>query len=548
MLRMSTWMLAALAGCIGTCGHAETECADLRRLKLRDTVITGAQLHAGGAEQFVVRGPPGVAIPPLTAQLPTYCRVTASIRPTRDSDIRFELWLPQQNWNHRYQQVGNGGLAGAIPITSLIEPLQSGWAVAGTDDGHVGADMADGRWALGHPEKIVDYGHRAVHLTAQRAQAIIASYYRARAAHAYFVGCSDGGRESLMEAQRYPDDFDGFVAGAPAVDTLSLQIGGAFRAQTAQALGDMRLNPAQAALVRDRALAECDGLDGVRDGVIAEPRRCTFKPQSLLCQPAATASCLSAVQVSALQQIVGDAHAAGSDKRLAFGMADTVGTAAAANVLLAGSTANPLAAQVFGNLLYGRPDIELLNLDLEKTSQDAAAGLAGVLNPSSAELQRVRRAGKKIIQYHGWWDPLIPAASSLDYFGRVQRALGDTQDFYRLFMVPGMGHCGGGVGASWIMGAGVQHDAEHDAVAALTRWVEQGVAPDRIIATEFSSEALDPISGPAPGTPVKSTRPVCAYPKTALYAGAGDTADAGNFSCQRTLPAASSSAAGELGP
>jgi feruloyl esterase len=522
----------ALAVLLGTSelSHADSACEDLKRLKLPDTTITIAESHAAATEEFEARGAPGmVGLPPTKAALPAHCRVAGSIHPTSDSDIRFEVWLPVQNWNHRYQQVGNGGLAGSVPVDSLIVPLQQGWAVAGTDDGHKGDSMDDARWALGHPQKLIDYGYRAVHLTAQRAQAIVKAFYRAKASHAYFIGCSDGGRESLMEAQRYPGDFDGFVAGAPAHDLTGLQIAATYRLQVAASLGNALLSPSLMRTVVDRELAQCDAIDGVKDGVIANPRRCQFDPHQLICQSGETGKCLTAAQADAIQKVYDGPRDPTTGQSMAPGSFDTIGT----EVPALGSNARPdrLSAQFFGNIIYDNPNIDPLTLDLVKAERDSRAKIDSIVSPLSVDLGHLRRTGKKLIQYHGWSDPLVPAESSLAYFTSVQRLMGDTQDFYRLFVVPGMGHCGGGVGPTWVTGAAIAPDADHDVVRALTRWVEQSVAPDQIIASQFTNSGANPMAGPDAGTPVKATRPVCAYPQFAKYKGQGSTSDATNFEC-----------------
>lgn len=527
-----TLILAACAALVGQ-AHADPACENLKQLQLPDTIIAVAESHPAGTEEFAGRGMPGVGPTSVKYAMPAYCRVTGSIHPTADSDIRFEVWMPVQGWNHRYQQVGNAGLAGAIQLMSMVNPLQQGWAVAGTDDGHT--SMNDAHWALGHPEKVIDFGYRAVHLTALRAQAIVQAFYRTKAAHRYFIGCSDGGRESLMEAQRYPDDFDGFLAGSPARDMPGLMTAAVYGARVAASLGSARLSAAQMQFVVKRELQQCDALDGLRDGVIAEPHRCRFDPGQLVCRNSkdgagvASGACLTPAQAAAIRKVYDGPRDPRSGQPFAYGFADTVGTPVPA--LGVDSLPDTLGRQFYGYLVYGNPDIDPATLDLRKAENDARSKLADILDPARTDLRPLRVAGKKLIQYHGWADPVISAESSLAYFEAVQRTDGDTRDFYRLFMVPGMGHCGGGVGPTWLTAPAVSHDAAHDAVLALTRWVETGVAPDQIIATEFAGPVTNLIVGPAAGTPVKSTRPVCAYPRVARYRGHGRSSDASSFEC-----------------
>lgn len=524
----SVWPVAVL---LGQQAHAETACENLKGLQLPDTTITAAESHAAGVREFAVAGPPGLQIPPTKAELPGYCRVAGKIRPTSDSDISFELWLPLEGWNHRYQQIGNGGLAGSVPLASMIGPLQRGWAIAATDDGHAGNSMSDGRWALGHPEKIVDYGYRAVHLTAQRSQEIVHAFYQAKAAHSYFVGCSDGGRESLMEVQRYPDDFDGYLAGAPALNFAGQAARAVQIVQAGATLGSNPLSAGQSRLIATQALELCDAQDGVRDGVLREPGACRFKLQALLCKSAPSDECLSQPQIDAVQSLYDDVRDPKSGKTLAYGYWGTLGTPVPAL-----SLQNPMVGivqQVLANMVYGDVNLDLQTLDAAQAAADETRRVGAILDPSSSDLSVARRRGKKIIQYHGWADPLLPTEGSVAYFNAVQKSAGNTADFYRLFLAPGMGHCGGGVGPTWIMGSAVARDAEHDAVLALQRWVEQGIAPERIVATEFAEPAMDPLNGPAAGTAIKSTRPLCPYPQVAVYDGHGDVATAASFACKR---------------
>lgn len=529
-IRGTTYALL-IAAALFQQAHAESACESLKNLRLADTTVTVAEAHAAGVSEFAVSGPPGMRIPPTKANLPAYCRVAGKIHPTVDSDISFELWLPIEGWNHRYQQIGNGGLAGSVPLASMISPVQQGWAIAATDDGHVGTSMSDGHWALGHPEKIVDYGYRAVHLTAQRAQEIIRAFYQAKAAHRYFVGCSDGGRESLMEAQRYPADFDGFLAGAPASDVVGHAARSVQIVQAGAALGANQLSAAQSKLIGVKALEQCDAQDGVTDGVLRDPALCHLKLQELLCPAEKADTCLTQPQIDAVQGFYNDIWDPKSGRTLAYGYWSTLGTAVPSL-----SPQNPMVGvsqQVLANMVYGDPNLDLRSLDLFKVYEDTQVKIGAIVDPLSTDLRAARRSGKKIIQYHGWSDPLIPAEYSVAYFSAVQKSAGDTQDFYRLFLAPGMGHCGGGVGPTWIQGSAVAHDAEHDAVLALERWVEKGIAPDKIIATEFVDPGMDPLNGPAAGTAIRSTRPICPYPQVAVYDGHGDVMRAASFACRR---------------
>jgi feruloyl esterase len=518
--------------------NAQDACARLMFLKLPDTTITEARTIPAG--EVKVRPPaPG---PDLTANLPAHCRVTGSIRPTADSDIRFEVWLPVSGWNRRYQQVGNGGLAGSIWQFAMVDPLLRGSATAATDDGHATSTAFDGGWAIGHPEKLIDYGYRAVHLTALAGQAIVQAYYGQKARHTYFVGCSDGGRESLMEAQRFPQDFEGYLVGAPGIDVPNNEVAHLYVWQSLHALGPGgQITPLQLAALSAKVLQRCDALDGVKDGVLRDPRQCPFKATEASCSGRSDGACLTAAQATAVQRIYDGVRDPRTGAQIAPGHFVTMGAEAVVwPVILLDTPEGPSLGQsanqgVIGALLYGDPNLDMSTVDVVKAAGDAKTKLAPIINSDSPDLRAARKAGRKILQFHGWADPNIPPQYSIAYFEAVQRFLAsDTQDFYRLFLVPGMAHCIGGVGPTSLGGIGVYPgltDPRHDWVSALERWVEDGVAPGQMIGTEFQHDPASP-SGPiSPGTAIKSTRPLCPYPKVAVYAGQGGTDDAANFRC-----------------
>jgi feruloyl esterase len=541
----TTGLLSAVLLCgswLTPANAQDASCTKLASLKWPNTTFTAAETVAAGDFPVPLLFPPGM--PPTVMKLQARCRVTGTIRPTPDSDIRFEAWLPATGWNHRYQQVGNGGLAGAIQIRDMVGAFQRGSATASTDDGHV-ADGFDARWATGHPEKLVDYGDRAVHLTALAAQALVEAYYGERARHTYFTGCSDGGRESLMEAQRYPGDFDGYLVGAPGIDIPNTLISSAGAVQALEALpAAEKIGAAQLTALAKAGMERCDALDGLSDGVIEDPRICRFKPSELICKDTKSSSCLTPGQAAAVQKIYDGPKNPATGDSLAPGRFTTVGTEDRTwPVILVATPFGPPLVSILpgalGQLLYGS---DAAVLDLTAATRDAHS-LGPVMNSDNPDLRAARAAGKKIIHYHGWPDPNISPEYSLLYFEAVQKALrSDTRDFYRLFMAPGMAHCAGGVGPVWISGFGVSPGnrdgaadnsarplpPEFDMVSALERWVEQGAAPERFVMTEYRAEGP---GIPADGTPVKRTRPICPYPQTAVYAGTGSTDDATNFRC-----------------
>jgi len=508
--------------------NAQQPCDQLMTLKLPHTSITSATLVPEGsfsASNSLGNSPP--------VNVPARCVVKAVARPTSDSEINLERWLPPTGWNGKYQQAGNGGWAGAIPTQSLIEPLRRGYATAGTDDGHSGGVLG-ATWAIGHHEKLVDFGYRAVHETGVQAKAIVRAFYGKDPARSYFVGCSDGGREALMEAQRYPNDFDGIVAGAPANNWSHLFAGFVWNEQALLNDPAGAVPPAKLPLIQKAVLAACDAQDGVKDGLIEDPRACHFDPAVLTCKAGDSPECLTAPQVEAVSKIYSGPKNPRTGAEIFPGYPP--GTEAAPGTWSLWITAPqpPAAIQfAFGNSFFAdavfenpKWDFRTMNFDKDVAIGDEKGG--SILNSTSPDLRAFRARGGKLIQYHGWGDAAISALSSIDYYGRVQAFLAKdpgvgTQDFYRLFMVPGMGHCGGGEGPN-NFGNGDPSgrvDPEHDVVAALDRWVEKGTAPDKIIGT-----------GTAAGDPSKTlTRPLCPFPQVAHYNGKGDTNDAANFTC-----------------
>ncbi|MDE2251440.1 MAG: tannase/feruloyl esterase family alpha/beta hydrolase [Gammaproteobacteria bacterium] len=456
------------------------------------------------------------------AGAPPYCRVGFTLRPTRDSNIRSELWLPPPaRWNGRFQGVGNGGLAGEIPRAALEAGLARGYATAATDTGHDNA-AGVGRFAQGHPEKIIDYGHRAIHLTAVAGQAITAAYYGRKPRHNYFVGCSQGGQEALMEAQRYPRDYDGIVAGDPDYNQTHHEVG-AHLWVVATLYGDpaSRLGAAQAQLVGEAVNRACDALDGVRDGVLEDPRRCEFDPVALQCGAAPVRACLSAAQVQAVRRLwAGPDAAAGAGYYPGLergGEAQLWGGWIVAPTP-AENTHGALGLPFFRYFVDGDPAWDFRRFDFHAAPPRIDALLAGALDAVDPDLRPFQRGGGKLLHYHGYSDPDVPPRASIEYHDRVHalaRARGEeaaVDGYYRLFMVPGMGHCGGGPGPNTF-----------DMLTALERWRERGIAPQRILATKFQDDD--------PRRALLRTRPLCPYPRTAQYRGRGSSDEAGSFRC-----------------
>jgi Tannase and feruloyl esterase len=521
--------LALLGSFLPATASAQTSCKGLANLTLTNATITSATSVAAGT----YKPPTSPGLPAPTKTLPAFCRVAGIAKPTSESEIHFEVWLPASDWNGKFEQVGNGGFAGLIPYAGMAEPLLHGYATAATDDGHVNGPNQS--WAIGHPEKVIDFGYRAVHETSVQAKAIVRAFYGKGASRNYFVGCSEGGREGLTEAQRYPGDFHGIVAGAPAIHWDALQLRGAWDAQALLATPASYIPPAKLPVLQNAAIAACDTIDGTKDGFIENPELCHFDPSVAQCKGDDASDCLNASQVQAAEKIYGPMKNSQTGTIIGPGFSPGV-EAFPANwvVWITGTSAPQLgvgklfATFFYRDFVFEDPQWDVQSLNLDRDSKLADGKLGAILNSDNPNLKAFKARGGKLIQYHGWGDAAIPPQGSVDYFRSVQRAMGKTQDFYRLFMVPTMSHCAGGPGATIFGNAGgvepPEEDADHDVVLALDRWVEQGVAPDHIIATGFVDNR------PAKGVAI--THPLCPYPQTAHYKGSGDTHDAANFVCQ----------------
>jgi hypothetical protein len=495
---------------------AQRSCESLASLTLTNATIISATSVLAGTYM-----PPHQPFePPPPPNIPAFCRLSGVAKPTSDSEIKFEVWLPLSGWNGKFEQVGNGGFAGIIPLARMAEPLARGYATAGTDDGHVGG--GDVSWAIKHLEKVIDFGYRAVHETSVQAKAIVREFYGKDPAQSYFVGCSDGGREALMEAQRFPTDFHGIVAGAPANYWTHLMFKGLLDERALLDDPASYIPPSKLPALQNAAVAACDALDGVKDGLIQNPRLCRFDPAVLQCKGADGPECLTAPQVEAVKKIYGPAKNSRTGEQISPGFSP--GTEAVpANwqtwITGAGAGQEALGAffanTFFGYMVFENPNWDFHSLNFDDDVKLTDEKLASILNSTDTNLKPFKARGGKLIQYHGWGDAAIPPQDSIDYFESVQSAMGTTKDFYRLFMVPGMSHCGGGLGAN-VFGNGV--------VIALDQWVVRNVAPDQIIATGF-------VDGD-PGKGVTMTRPLCPYPQEAKYKGTGDTNSAANFACR----------------
>ena len=527
-------------------GMAQNTCEALKNLKLDHAEVVSAKWVDTGTIQMQLGNPPQA----MSIPVKRHCEISAVSRPTSDSVINFTLWLPaQEDWNGKYLQLGNGGWAGSIQPAELIAPVAQGYAVAATDDGHQNQDPLGAltpTWALGHPEKLIDFGYRAVHETAYQSKAAMQGYFNKPPSHSYFKGCSDGGREALMEAERYPEEFDGIIAGAPANHWTHHFAGFIWNELALNAKPESRIAPEQLPAIEKAALAACDELDGVKDGLIEDPRKCHFDPAVLLCRGAAGADCLTQPQIDALKRIYAGPKDPKTGEQIYPGYEP--GAEAEPGAWLGWILPYPQLPQgsiqsFFGNGFFSlvvhedpRWDWHAMDFSLDLKAADEKD--APILNSYNPDLRTFRDHGGKLIQYHGWGDAAIAPRDSIDFYQKVTAFLTtspdpraadakDVQGFYRLFMVPGMGHCSGGPGPASFGNDGSQGDnpadADHDLLIALDRWVIKGVAPDKLIG-----------SGTTGGTtPAKITRPLCPYPKVAHYKGQGDSNAADSFECAK---------------
>jgi feruloyl esterase len=473
--------------------------------------------------------------PSFYKRLPAFCRVIAEDKPTADSFIKIEVWMPSSGWNGKFRGQGNGGFAGEIDYRALAFAVLQGYASAATDTGHA-AEGTNATWALGHPEKIVDFAYRAIHEMTVVGKATVKAFYGDAPQHSYFANCSNGGRQALMEAQRYPEDYDGILAGAPANYWTHLLSSALYDAQTTTSDPASYIPMNKIPTIAKAVNAACDAKDGVTDGILNDPRQCHFDPASLLCKAVATDdpvnSCLTQPQVTALNKLYEGAHdSKGKEIFPGFlpGSEDggggwplwITGVGPGKSLLFA------FGGGFFSDMVYDKTDWDYKKATLDEAVAAADKKFAGVLNATDTNLKPFESHGGKLFIYHGWNDAAISALNSINYYEAVRTKMGkqDADSFLRLYMVPGMQHCGGGPGPDVFgqMGFSSSNDPEHNMYMALEQWVEKGAAPSTVIATKQSGEG-------AAGA-VKMTRPLCAYPQVATYKGSGDTNDAANFAC-----------------
>ncbi len=493
---MTKFSIAALlvlpAATLAAAPTGGSTCDSLSKIGLPHVTITSAQTVASGA--FTPPAAPGPGRPnmALFQSLPTFCRVMATLTPSSDSDIKIEVWLPVSGWNNDFQAIGNGGWNGTIGYGALAEGVKKGFATAATDTGHEGGSAS---FALGHPEKLTDFAYRAVHETTVASKAMIQNLYGSAPRYSYWNGCSTGGRQGLKEAQKYPADFDGIIAGAPANYQTHLHVWSIWVAQQVNKTPDSFLPPDKLAVLH-------------KAGLIGDPTRCHFDPKTIECKGEDSANCLKPAQVAAVQAIyAGPRNSSGKEVFPTFQPGSELGWS-----ILAGKQAASVASDTFTYIVYKNPawDWKTMNLDSDVAQLDKTED--GSIDAMDPNMKPFFAHKGKLLMYHGWSDQLIAPENSIHYYASVVKNLGGEKkalNDVRLFMVPGMAHCGGGEGPN-----------DFDKVAAIQQWVEQGKAPETMIASHLDET----------GT-ADRTRPLCVYPKVARYKGAGSTDDAANFTC-----------------
>jgi feruloyl esterase len=489
---------------------APTPCANLKSISLPDTTVTMAESVPAG----VFTPPPAPALPPPSGRrrtpptteihVPNVCRVAATLKPSADSEIKMEVWLPE-NWNGKFEFVGGGGWAGVISYSALGLAASEGYATASTDTGHV-RGVAD--FAIGHPEKVVDFAYRAVHESTVKAKAIMMSFYDRAPKLSYWNGCSTGGRQGLMEAQRYPDDFDAIVAGAPANYQTHLHTWDLTEAIPVIKNPAAAVSEAKLANLNKAVIQACDSKDGVKDGLLNEPRTCKFEPATLLCKSGDSDSCLTAPQIETVKRMYSPAKTKSGG--LVF-PGKEYGSEADWEVVMGLDKEPPNISLGSYWVAYDKLDWDWQSFDLDRDLKVVDEKVGTIVNAINPDLSAFKARGGKLILYHGWNDTAISPGNTINYYNSVLSKMGSKQDnWIRLFMVPGMGHCRGGVGPDQV-----------NYMGALERWRESGTAPDQIEALHVNKDNR-----------VDMARPLCPYPQVAQYKGVGSTNDAANFTCR----------------
>ncbi len=497
-------------------GASPQPCESLTRTTLPGTAITLAQIVDGGQFPPAVgnssgRPPSGNGI----RNLPPFCRVAATLKPSTDSDIRMEVWMPTSGWNGKFMGVGNGGWAGYISYDQMGGPLRRGYAVAPTDTGHGGGGPDDGRFALGHPEKLVDFSYRAVHEMTVTAKALLTTFYGTKPRWSYWVGGSTGGKQGLTEAQRYPDDYDGIVAGAPVL-YWSRVMPHLIWLSRATHDDPAAFIPQKVYPVIHRAVLDaCDSRDGLQDGLLSDPAHCAFDPTVLLCKPKETteeaADCLTAPQVEAVKKIYGPLINSRTKAVISPGLLP--GSELGWTPVVGGQRPFQIPDDYFKYVVFKNPSWDFHTMDFDRDVSASDEITKRALDATNPDLRKFAEHGGKLLVYHGFSDQFLTPLDTIDYYESVLKTMGvnETQGFMRLFMVPGMSH----------QAPSTAGPIAFDMLAALEQWVERNEPPGRIVVSYIKD-----------GKTVR-TRSVCAYPQMADYSGAGSPEAADSFTGKR---------------
>ena len=505
---LSTAMIAtvALAAAATAATTAPCTLAALAALNLPNTTITLVESLPAGPNSMPVGN---IALP--------ICRVQGVIAPAN----LFEVWLPTAEWNGKFQGVGNGGLAGSISYADMRTALSRNYATSSTDTGHSSNAPGDPWWT--NAQQIKDYGYRAIHELTLKSKAIINAFYGIDPDRSYFVGCSTGGRQAFMEAQRYPADYDGIIAGAPVYRVIELRARHVWTWQCNQAdpTGAHAIPVSKLRAVFNAVVTACDRRDGLVDGQVDDPQRCKFDPDRLLCTDGDNDTCLTAAQIETLQCMYAGPVNPRTGKQVYPGVPATSELDQGQSI---GAVPNPQYTTFFQNTVFENPNYDFLTFNFDTDVKFAlnkkfdGETLEFIHHAEDTDLTAFKRRGGKMIVWHGLSDPLPNPVDTIDYYNRIRTGSGHnrrqadkTEAFVRLFLLPNVGHCGG---------AAPGGPNEWDPLTALEEWVEKDIAPEEIIASRVTAGV------------VTRTRPICAYPQVARYAGSGNIDDAANFVCQ----------------
>jgi feruloyl esterase len=506
--------LATTAFAAATPAKADS-CSNLAQTFHRqNTTITTAQTISAGTFEG-------------QSNLPKFCRVAGFTTPTSDSHIEFEVWMPESGWNLKYAQVGCGGYCGTFSLQypDMARLLQRGYVAAATDDGHESASYTDASWGLGHPEKVIDFAYRSLKETSDVSKGLILALHNSGPRHSYFFGCSDGGREAMMVTQRYPLDFDGVIAGAAANYWTHHMTGAAWTEAALSGISGGDLSQSDLNTLSSSMLAKCVGRDGGlgTDQFLNNPLVCRFDPKTLS---------LSQDKIEAIEKVFSGPPGIYPGYRDGGGEANLtanwpVWVTGSGN--LSASFDYGFASNTFQYLVFANPAWTPTTFTAAENAKAADKQISAI-NAMDFDLRPFKSHGGKLIQYNGWSDSAVVPAHAIDDYRGITNAMGDdkTQDFYRLFMVPGMSHCQGGPGANtfgqpYAPNGPNPSDPADDILSALDNWVENNRAPEQIVATKFQND--DPTQG------IVFQRPLCPFPKFAKYRGEGKTTSASSFEC-----------------